>query len=34
MPEGVEDKFLRIVIEEKWFPKSIPSQEELAQGDK
>jgi hypothetical protein len=34
IPEGFEDKFLRIVIEEKWFPKGIPSQQELARSDK
>jgi hypothetical protein len=33
IPEGFEDKFLRIVIEERWFPKGIPSQQELAQTD-
>ncbi len=34
MPEGFEDKFLRIVIKEKWFPMGIPSRQELARADK
>lgn len=33
MPADFEDKLLHITVEEKWFPKGIPSLQELARGN-